>query len=122
MSEIDETATTAPQAVEEQEPDPNAPWSPEESEVTTALSAEDLEILRSQLPVVEEIIAWFDGQIALYGNPEVITGVNPSSKPEDVKNAVMFAQQMIKGYKDKRKEFAKKFEPYLTKQKDPPLV
>lgn len=99
------------------DPDDNAPWSPEEGGDENILSAEDLEILRSQLPVIEEIIAWFDAQIMQYSSPEIIAGANPSSKAEDIKSAVLLAQGFIKGYKDKRKEFVKKFEPYLSPSK-----
>lgn len=114
----DEKPTTEA-TVEEEYQDPNTPWSPEESDETNQLTLEQIEELRSQLPVIQDIIDWFDKQIAAYSNPEIISGVNPSSKAEDVKKAVLFAQQMIQDYKEKRKQFTSQFAEYLNPESPP---
>lgn len=95
-----------------QEPDPNAPWSPEE--LTEDLSPEQLLEIQQSLPLLQEVIEWYDEQVAHYGDPETITGVNPSTRPQDVKQAVMFAQTMIKGYKHKRNEFIARFKKHTA--------
>ena len=98
--------------------DPNTAWSPEElAEVSDAKMA-DLRNIQASLPVIEEVIAWYDEQIALYKDPEIIEGANPSSKAEDIKNSVLLAQGFIKGYKYKRNEFAKRFEEYIQTVED----
>jgi hypothetical protein len=108
------TETETPTAVTEAQPpedDPNRPWSPEE--LNTELTPEELAAIKQELPLLDEVISWFDEQIKVYSNPETIGGVNISSKPEDVKQAVLFAQTLIKDYKDKRDEFTKKFKHHI---------
>lgn len=89
-----------------------APWSPDELNQPDSDKQAEFRNIQMSLPVLQEVLDWYDEQIALYSNPEIISGVNPSSKPEDVKNAVLFAQNMISGYKYKRNEFANRFEEY----------
>lgn len=94
-------------------PDPNAPWSPEEADIEHGLTAEQVEYIKSQIPVVQEVIEWFDTQIAEFLNPNVIETVTEKSDPKQVKDAVRFAQKMSRGYSKKRNEFADKFKKYL---------
>jgi hypothetical protein len=99
-----EAADTQPKSQYE---DPNRPWSPDE--LNQPLTADETELIQGQLPLLNEVIQWFDERIADYSSPEIISGVNISSKPEDVKNSVLFAQSMIKDYKYKRKDFVERF-------------
>lgn len=92
---------------DEEELDPNAPWSPEEG--TEELTTEQLLEIQQSLPLLKAVIDWFDEQIALYKDPTIIEGANPSSKAEDLKEAILLAQGFIKGYKYKRNEFAVRF-------------
>lgn len=104
---------------EPQEIDPNAPWSPEEAEIQVGLSEEELMALQSQVPIIQETLEWFDEQIADFLNPNVIESVTVKTTAEDVKQAVLFAQKMSKGYSKKRKQFVKRFKQYLEPPKPP---
>jgi hypothetical protein len=108
---MDETEK-APEPVVAQEPDPNEPWSPDE--LAANLTQDDKQAIKEQLPLLNEVITWFDERIAEYGNPETISGVNISSDPQHVKEAVLFAQTMIKDYKSKRNEFNATFKKYIA--------
>jgi len=105
-------------APKQQAVDPNAPWSPEE--LQEEISAEDIEALKKELPVLDEVITWFDQQIAEFLNPNVIQAVKAKDNATDVKEAVMFAQKMSKGYSKKRNEFAVRFKKYIAQVTPPP--
>lgn len=113
MSEPESNTTVVTAPVEQEELDPNAPWSPEEGSETVGLNDAEQEMLRATLPVVQEILDWFDEQITGYLNPNVVAGVNPDSDPKVVKESVLFAQKLSRDYDKKRKQFVKRFEPYL---------
>lgn len=100
-------------------PDPNAAWSTEEVANADGPTSEELAEIKSMLPIIVDIIAWFDEQIAGFLNPNVIADVRTNSDPEEVKRAVLFAQKMSRGYSKKRVEFAKRFEQYLVTPKEP---
>lgn len=89
---------------------PYNPEAPEEQQVE-----EQLEHSRTvaSLPVIEDVLTWFDEQIAAYTNPDIISTVSPNSDPEQVKQAVLFAQTVMKDYKNKRMEFANRFSDYI---------
>lgn len=108
--------TTAPVTAvddEPQTPDPNAPWSPDEGIDVEGLDEDQVSLLRATLPVVQEMLEWFDEQIAGYLNPNVISKVTTDSDPQVVKDSVLFAQQLSRDYSKKRKQFEDRFEPYL---------
>jgi len=93
-------------------PDPNAPWSPDEG--VEDLTPEQLLDIKQSLPLLQEVIEWFDEQIADFLNPNVIGGVRANSDPKEVKDSVLFAQKMSKGYSKKRDEFIKRFRKHVT--------
>lgn len=105
---------------ENEELDPNTPWSPDELNANKGMTPAELQALSSQLPVVQEIIDWFDEQIAGFLNPNCIKDATIKSSAEDIKNAVLFAQLNSKSYSSKRQEFADRFKQYLEPPKEPP--
>lgn len=117
MSDTKEATTAPVTADDERELDPNAPWSPEEGIDEQGLSPEQIAEIRANLPVVQEILDWFEEQITGYLNPNVIAKVSRESKSEDVKEAVLFAQQLSRDYDKKRKDFYERFKPYLETKK-----
>lgn len=123
MPEFDTEEKPQPQApvAAPELPDNNAPWSPDEAGELNAPSLEQLEEIRSQLPIIQDIIDWFDEQIAEYLNPNVIAGVTATTDPVKLKESVLFAQKMSRGYSKKRNQFAKRFDQYLN-MPPPPSV
>jgi hypothetical protein len=94
-------------------PDENQQWYPEpDQEQQDLVEQQEHEVVAS-LPVVQEVLDWFDKQIATYKNPLTIEGVNPNTPAEDIKAAVLLAQALITDYKTKRGDFQSKFERYL---------
>lgn len=100
-------------------PDTEAPvsdfeaYSPEPPEEQQ--DAETLEKSRANasLPVLQEVLDWFDEQVAEFKDPMIIDGVNVSSDPQQVKDAVLFAQGMISRFEKKKGEFTNRFSDYL---------
>lgn len=115
MSDAKEIVT--PPVSDATEPDPNAPWSPEEGLDESGLSPEQVAELRATMPVVQEVLDWFEEQILSYLNPNVVAGVTPDSDPQTVKDSVLFAQRLSREYSKKRNQFVKRFEPYLEPPK-----
>lgn len=98
--------------------DNNQQWYPEtDAEQKDLVDRQKRDVVAS-LPVVQEVLDWFDRQISTYKNPLVIDGVNPSTPAEDVKCAVLLAQAQIKDFKAKRGEFETKFRKYITEAAD----
>lgn len=69
--------------------------------------------LVASLPVLQDVLDWFDERIKTYGNPMTIEGVNVSSNAEEVKQAVLFAQSLIADYQKQREDFENNFSKYL---------
>ncbi len=120
MSDANATTTAPVTDGEAPELDPNAPWSPEEGLEESGLSEEQISELRATLPVIQEVLDWFEEQILGYLNPNVVSGVTPDSDPQTVKDSVLFAQKLSRDYDKKRKQFVKRFEPYLKPPSTPP--
>lgn len=98
--------------------DDNAPWFPEEDQEQKDIVEKQERDVVASLPLVQEVLDWFDMQIATYKNPLVIEGVNPSTPAEDVKSAVLLAQAQIRDFKVKRAEFESKFSNYIAEVDD----
>lgn len=67
----------------------------------------------SSLPVVQEVLDWFDEQIAIFSHPTVISGVTISTPADDVKSAVLLSQGQRASFEKKKKEFMNRFRQYL---------
>lgn len=98
--------------------DDNQQWYPKPDEEQKDLVEKQERDVTASLPVVQEVLDWFDMQLRTYRNPMVIEGVNPSTPAEDVKAAVLLAQAQIRDYKNKREQFEGKFSRYITEAAD----
>lgn len=94
--------------------DNNRPWSPDELTELSPEQRAELVAMNASVPVIEEVLEWFDSQIASFSDPTIITKVTVTTKAEDIKQAVLFAQKMIQSYKDKRNEFENRFKNFVT--------
>lgn len=72
----------------------------------------------ASLPLVQEVLDWFNEQITNYNSPSVIGNVNPSTPAEDVKFAVLLAHGQANEFKKKRREFETQFSRYITEVAD----
>lgn len=72
----------------------------------------------ASLPVIQDVLDWFEARIAQYKNPLLITGIDVSTPAEDVKNQVLLKQQLIIDYKQQRDDFKAEFSKYLEEQAD----
>jgi hypothetical protein len=99
-------------------PDENQQWYPEtDDEQKDLVDKQERDVVAS-LPVVQEVLDWFDKQVATYKNPLALDGVNPSTPAEDVKAAVLLAQNLISDYKRQRENFESQFSKYITEAAD----
>lgn len=80
------------------------------------LDQDELHTAASPIGIVQDVLDWYDKQIADYKNPLLITGVNPSSNPEEVMRAILVAQAVIKDYKAKRAEFEHLFAEHIARK------
>lgn len=76
------------------------------------------ERLQSSVPVIQDVLDWFNTQIATYKNPLTIEGVNPATNAETVKTAVLFAQTLISDYKRQREQFIGQFKEHIKEKAD----
>lgn len=90
-----------------------APYNPEAPQEQQDAEQLEKSKINASLPIIEDVLAWFDDQITIYKSPTTIEGVNISSDPQQVKDAVLFAQSQIHAYTTKREEFVNKFRDYL---------
>lgn len=93
-------------------------WYPEPSEEQVEAEQQEQSKITASMPVLQEVLDWYDTQIAVYSNPKTITGIGSNTKAEDVKQAVLFAQTLIQDYENKRGEFANRFEKFLKQEGD----
>lgn len=93
-------------------------WYPEPSKQQEETIQQEESKTIASLPVIQEVLDWFDEQIAIYKNPSVIEGVNPSTPAEDIKAAVLLAQGRIDDYRTKRDEFINRFSKYIQEAAD----
>lgn len=94
---------------------PYAPWSPEGNEEQEKVTEEQQQRIAASLPIINDVLDWFDNEIKAFKDPSTITGVNISSNAEQVKSAVLFAQTVIASYESKKEEFMKDFGQYIRK-------
>lgn len=89
------------------------PWYPQEpKEQQDAAQIAESRITAS-LPVIQDVLDWLDSTEQTYRDVMTIEGVNPSSKPEDIKTAVILAQSRIRDTQELRDRFTKDFARYL---------
>jgi hypothetical protein len=93
-------------------------WYPEVDEDQKDLVEKQERDVVASLPIVQEVLDWFDQQIKTYKNPLTIEGVNPSTPAEDVKASVLLAQTLITDYKRQREDFQASFSRYITEVAD----
>lgn len=70
----------------------------------------------ASLPVIVDVLEWFDTQISELHDPTIITSVNDTTPPEQVKAAVMDAQRLIAAYTKKRNQFKNDFSNYIEEE------
>lgn len=107
--------SAAPTETTEDQPDDYGSWVPPVLAANEKVAAEQAEqvYIKSSLPVIQEVLDWYDECIEKFKNPEVITGVNVSTPAEIVKTAVVHAQQQIASYQKKKREFIQRFSEYI---------
>lgn len=93
-------------------------WYPQPDQAQIDLQEEQERKVAMSLPVLQDVLDWYDQQIATYQDPMTIMGVNPSTPAEDVKSAVLFARTLVDEYQRKRVAFANQFSKYLKEDAD----
>lgn len=91
-------------------------WLPNPDPTKEKAELEARQNIKASVPVIQEVIDWFDAEIAKYADPRTIDGVNIATNPELVKQAVLFAQTLATAYQDKRDEFQQRFSEYLISE------
>lgn len=86
-------------------------------EQTEAIQLEQSRTIAS-LPVIQEVLDWFDEQILEFRNPLLIENVNEASDSQTIKDQVLTAQKDAKRYKTKRDEFAARFADHIHRSAD----
>jgi hypothetical protein len=87
-------------------------WLPPVRDNKKAEQAEK-KLIKASVPVIQEVLDWYDACIDKFSNPMVVAGVNVSTPAETVKEAVLHAQQQIASYQEKKAEFVKRFSDYI---------
>lgn len=91
-------------------------WLPNTDDAREKAKLAEQQNLKASVPVLQDVLDWFDTQIAAFKNPEIIEGVNVSTPAEQVKLAALFAQTNIASYRQKRMEFEQRFSEYLISE------
>jgi hypothetical protein len=90
-----------------------AAYSPEPDKERIETEEQERSKAVSSMPIIQDVLDWFDTQIAEYKNPLLITGVTYKTDPEHVKAAVLLAQAQITDYKLKRDNLVSKYGDYV---------
>jgi hypothetical protein len=97
----------------DKEPNEYGTWVPAADPDAIREEQAELAKVKSSVPVIQDVIEWFEQQIKDFLNPMTIEGVTHSTSAEDVKNAVLFAQSSAASYAAKSKAFRSSFTEYL---------
>lgn len=106
-------------ATEPEQPAPPselAPWVPDitgSSHDQLVAEQEEQVYLKASIPVIQDVLDWYDECIDHFNRPDIIDGVNPSTPAETVKEAVIYAKQQVAGYREKKREFIMRFSQYI---------
>jgi hypothetical protein len=88
-------------------------YNPEPSkELEEAVQREQGKVIAS-LPVIQDVLDWFDEQIAGFKDPMIISNVSEGTDANEVKDKVLAAQKDIIRYEKKKAEFMNRFSKYL---------
>lgn len=93
--------------------DDYAAYVPPSSEDNEETASKELKRELSSMPVIQDVLDWFDTQIAELKDPSLITGISESTPAEEIKERVLFAKLQIQEYEIKRDSFISEFNHYI---------
>lgn len=87
-------------------------WQPEKPEDRQEVEQQEQSKITTSLPVIEEILAWFDKNAGLYESVDSL-GVNEETSSDQAKLAILLSKKMRAAFQDKSAQFRRDFAKYL---------
>ena len=91
-------------------------WIPEENEAQQQAKKQEDAKLASSIGVVSDVMVWLEAKKKAYEGIGIISGVNASTKAEDVKSAVLLNQQMLHEMNQLLRDFRVQYAQYITEE------